>query len=564
MGVVYDLLKDVEIPQFYKVSNQMDPTHVEDVAQAVRDALKREGTLDRIKPGTTVCFPGASREIANIVVILRTIAEEIKRVGATPYVVPGMGSHGGATAEGQRAILEHYGITEETVGCEIHATMETGHVGYSAEGLEVRLDAFALSCDYIIPVGRIKPHTDVHGPFESGIMKMLAIGMGKQYGASICHQRGFGEMHINVPSFGRTCLANASIPFAIGIVENAFHQTHTIAAIPNECVEKEEPELLLLAKSLMDSMDGMMAVAPTFELKEMYGQQAITAPVVLYTPGEPEAQLQLEGQVTAFYRGEDLIEVWTCYPGMANYLFDQEATDALSGDLEALEAFEASLDFSLPQEEDDGIPDAFVNFLQDKEEPETQQQSPHMTITADDGTFRMDVPVDTTVIHAGSDEDAVARARTLFADVEGGEECFDLWYQDVQSLNCWLLISREQRVAAQVYVNEAGSFKGMTAEDMLQLEQPVLEMMQQQYDHAELSDESCVAEIAGKEHSMMTYSLDKSDMHLLTFVMAAVDEVNLYELDVYAIIDEKTDTDAVIETVTMMIESLEYLPELGV
>jgi len=103
-------------------------------------------------------------------------------------------------------------------------------------------------------VGRIKPHTDFHGPFESGIMKMLAIGLGKQYGASICHQRGFGEMHINVPSFGRTCLANASIPFAIGIVENAFHQTHTIAAIPNECVEAEEPELLLLAKSLMASI----------------------------------------------------------------------------------------------------------------------------------------------------------------------------------------------------------------------------------------------------------------------------------------------------------------------
>ena len=134
----------------------------------------------------------------------------------------------------------------------------------------------------------------------------------------------------------------------------------------------------------------------------------------------------------------------------------------------------------------------------------------------------------------------------------------------MQSLNCWLLISREQRVAAQVYVNEADSFKGMTAEDMLQLEQPVLEMMQQQYDHAELSDESCVAEIAGKEHSMMTYSLDKGDMHLLTFVMAAVDEVNLYEMDVYAVIDEATDTEALIETVTMMLETLEYLPELGV
>ena len=251
MGVVKELLQDVEIPKFYKVANKMDDTHIEDVAQAVRDALKREGTLDRIKPGSTVCFTAASREIANSVLILRTFAEELKRIGATPYIVPAMGSHGGATAEGQRAILEHYGITEEACGCEIHATMETKKVGVSAEGLDVRLDAFALSCDYIVPVARIKPHTDFHGPFESGIMKMLAIGLGKQYGASICHMRGFDLMHINVPSFGRTALKNCNIPFAIGLVENAFHQTHTIRAIPNECIETEEPELLLLAKKLM-------------------------------------------------------------------------------------------------------------------------------------------------------------------------------------------------------------------------------------------------------------------------------------------------------------------------
>jgi len=251
MGVVKELLQDVEIPKFYKVTNRMDETHIEDVAQAVRNALKREGTLDRIKPGSTVCFTAASREIANSVVILRTFAEELRRVGATPYIVPGMGSHGGATAEGQIALLEHYGITEESCGCEIHATMETKTVGISEEGLEVQLDAFALSCDYIVPVGRVKPHTDFHGPFESGIMKMLAIGLGKQYGAGICHRQGFRNMHIHVPSFGRVCLQNCSIPFAIALVENAFHQTHTVRAIPNEYVETEEPELLLLAKSLM-------------------------------------------------------------------------------------------------------------------------------------------------------------------------------------------------------------------------------------------------------------------------------------------------------------------------
>lgn len=134
MGVVKDLLKDIEIPKFYKVTNHMDDTHIDDVAQAVRDALKREHTLDRIEPGKTVCLTAASREIANSVLILKTVVEEIKRVGAIPYIVPGMGSHGGATAEGQRAILEHYGITEEACGCEIHATMETGHVGTSPKG----------------------------------------------------------------------------------------------------------------------------------------------------------------------------------------------------------------------------------------------------------------------------------------------------------------------------------------------------------------------------------------------------------------------------------------------
>ena len=380
-------------------------------------------------------------------------------------------------------------------------------------------------------------------------------------------------------------MAGAEVPEGLEVLYGLFSEGNPEATVyvfrmPNgqallsiSCMEMNETmtaqELYeqreLLGKSLMDDMDGMMAVAPRFESTQKYGFECIAAPYTLYTPGEPEEQLQLEGRVAVFFRGNDLIEVWTGYPGLANYLFDQEATGLLQSDLKALEEFEASLDFSLPQEADDPIPDAFASFLQDKDEPAAvEEQVPHMTVTADDGSFRMDVPLDTMIVHAGSDENTVARARALFADVKGGEECFDLWYQDVQSLNCWLLISREHRVAAQVYVNEVGSFKGMTAEDMLMLEQPVLEMMQQQYDHAEVSDESCVTEIAGKEHSMMTYSLDKGDMHLLTFVMAAVDEVNLYEMDVYAVIDEATDTEALIETVTMMLETLEYLPELGV
>lgn len=383
-------------------------------------------------------------------------------------------------------------------------------------------------------------------------------------------------------------MGNAEVPEGLEVLYELFSEGNPEATVyvfrmPNgrallsiSCLEVNETlsaqelyeQQALLGKSLLDDMGGMMMVAPQFECKEIYGFEGITAPYVLYTPGEPEEQMQLEGQVTAFFRGNDLIEVWSCYPGMANYLFDQEATELLKSDLKSLAEFEASLDFSLPEEADEGIPEAFANFLQEKDDddpaPVETQQMPRMTVTADDGTFRMDVPLDTVIVHSGSDENTVARARALFADVKGGEECFDLWYQDVQSLNCWLLISREHEVAAQVYVNEAGSFKGMTAEDMLMLEQPVLEMMQQQYDSAELSDDSGVGEIAGMEHSMMTYTLDKGDMHLLAFVMAAVDEENLYEIDIYSIINENTDPQAMIETVTMMIESLEYLPDMGV
>lgn len=320
-----------------------------------------------------------------------------------------------------------------------------------------------------------------------------------------------------------------------------------------------------LAQGLMKSLDGMMLTAPAFELGEMYGQQAITAPVTLYVPLTEESQIQVEGQITAFYRGSDLMEVWTAYPGKVNYLFDEEATAALQSDLDALAAFESTIDFTLPEEEEGGA-EALLDFLQEEDTPTIAQPEtlPHMTVTAEDGSFRMDVPLDTMVIHAGSDENTVARARALFADIKGGEECFDLWYEELEALNSWLLLSREYGVVAQVYVNDAGSFLGMSAQDMLMMEQPVLEMMKQQYDRASVADESSVVELDGMEHAWLSYDLNKGDMSLLTFVLAAVDEINLYELDIYAVVNEKTDEDALIDVIMMMMNSLDYLPEVGV
>ena len=332
-----------------------------------------------------------------------------------------------------------------------------------------------------------------------------------------------------------------------------------------------------LATGLQASFGQQMPAVPQFELAQVYGQEALTAPYTLYIPSAPETQLQVEGQVTIFYRGVDLIEVWTAYPGKVNYLFDQDASALLDSDLAYLEELEASLDFSVPEEDTTEEPeptDSLSSVLDLLNENDDQSlanhsaaqpaQTPYMTVTADDGDFRMDVPLDTVVVHPGSDENTVARARTLFADIEGGEACFDLWYQEVQDSNGWLLISREYGVAAQVYVNDVESFAGMTAEDLLQLEQPVLSMMQDQYDKASIADESCLAEIDGMEHAWLSYDVYKGDMNLLTFVLAAADDVNLYEIDIYALITMDTDEDALIEIITMMLETLDYLPQMDV
>lgn len=252
MSVIRNLLSDIPIPEnFYRIKYHLVEDHIEDVAEAVREALRRPGTLDRIPAGARVCITSSSREINNIALITRTLVEELKRVGAKPFVIPGMGSHGGALAEGQLHLLEKYGVTEETVGCPILSDMTTYEVGKSPDGYSVHVSKDALEADCIIPLGRIKGHTDFHGPVESGIQKMMVIGLGKQHGADSCHALGFEKMSENVQKFAKVILDNCNIAFGFGIIENAFHGTYKLAAIPAEKIQEEEPALLLEAKELM-------------------------------------------------------------------------------------------------------------------------------------------------------------------------------------------------------------------------------------------------------------------------------------------------------------------------
>lgn len=253
MGVVSDLLREVPLPRMVRVEQKFDRTHIppEDIPAVVKKELSREAIASRIRPGMEIAITVGSRGVANVAVITRAIADFVKERGAVPFLVPAMGSHGGATAQGQREIIESYGVTEEAMGCEIRSSMETVVLGLSGNGKPVHCDRIAASADGIIVCGRVKPHTAFRGPYESGICKMMCIGLGKQKGAEVLHADGFGQMVDEVPMFARVFLEKAPVLCGIGILENAYDETREIAALAADEIMEKEPELLLRAKSYM-------------------------------------------------------------------------------------------------------------------------------------------------------------------------------------------------------------------------------------------------------------------------------------------------------------------------
>ena len=250
--VIYtQLLSSIQFPPFLAMEYIATQPAVESPEQAAYDAVHTCPDIARVRPGETVALTAGSREVYDIVGILRGVIRAVREQGGVPFIVPAMGSHGGATAEGQVRVLEHFGITEEALGVEIRSSMETVLVGHTEDGYPVHLDRIANAADHIIPIGRVKPHTDFRGPVESGVMKMLAIGLGKQYGASLCHKLGFPNMGKSVWNFGSVILENCRVLMGLAVVENGKHRTARIEGIPAAQIRKREPELLAYAKSLM-------------------------------------------------------------------------------------------------------------------------------------------------------------------------------------------------------------------------------------------------------------------------------------------------------------------------
>ena len=251
-SIVSQLCVEVNLPRMLKVKQHFDSGHIEknDIPNAVIQELSKPELAELIKPGQRIAISCGSRGVANIAIITRAIADFVKSRDAKPFVIPAMGSHGGATAEGQKKLLQGYGVTEESIGCPILSSMETVAIG-KTEGekvYEVRIDKNASEADGIIVAGRIKPHTAFRGSYESGIMKMMAIGLGKREGADICHQLGFGYMASMVFNFGKTIIKNAPIILGFGILENAYSQTCKFAAMKASEIEEKEPLLLEEAK----------------------------------------------------------------------------------------------------------------------------------------------------------------------------------------------------------------------------------------------------------------------------------------------------------------------------
>ncbi len=251
--IVAGLVSGQALPRMFQIRQKFKRERIlpEEIPAAIENLLREEKFSSQIKPGMQIAITAGSRGIANVALITKCIAGFVKKMGAHPFVVPAMGSHGGATAEGQAAILHSYGITEEYIGCPIYSSMEVKKIGVNEEGMDVYIDRYAAEADGIIVSCRVKPHTAFRGPFESGIMKMMAIGLGKQHGAEVCHEAGFGQMAKYVPMFGKAILEQAPVLFAVATIENAYDETAKLAAVNADEVALLEPQLLKEAAANM-------------------------------------------------------------------------------------------------------------------------------------------------------------------------------------------------------------------------------------------------------------------------------------------------------------------------
>ncbi|HSV72570.1 MAG TPA: hypothetical protein VLH79_02285 [Chthonomonadales bacterium] len=242
---------EIAMPDVWRVRFSPEAPTIGDLASSVRAAIHTLAQDPRIRTGAQVAVGVGSRGIDRLPEVVATVVDALRALRCQPFVVPAMGSHGGATADGQVAILAGYGISYETVGSPIRATMDAPQVASLDDGFPVYFDANALAADAVVVVNRIKHHTDFVGEIESGIAKMCAVGLGKQRGAASIHRFGAGGLRDLMPRVARALVASTNIVGGVALIENAYGriaEVHAVAAA--DIANEKERELLARARSL--------------------------------------------------------------------------------------------------------------------------------------------------------------------------------------------------------------------------------------------------------------------------------------------------------------------------
>lgn len=278
------------IPAVRPVRQALDRERIDDVPGAVAAELARPEIGARVAPGQEIAVAVGSRGIASYAEVVAAVVRALRAAGARPFLVPAMGSHGGGTAAGQTSVLHSLGMTEESVGAPIRATMDAVEVGRLADGTPIHLDAHAAAADGIVLVNRVKPHTSFRGPVESGLSKLLVAGLGKTVGITALHKRGMERFATMVPAGVELIVARRPVLFGLALVENGHNQLAHIEAIPAEAIGAREPQLLEMARERMprlffDELDvlvleriGKDISGPGFD-PNVVGRNARTCPV---------------------------------------------------------------------------------------------------------------------------------------------------------------------------------------------------------------------------------------------------------------------------------------------
>lgn len=251
MSQINEILDNIKLPQIMKVSQTFDNTKLDDVEGDLNQKLIDKNIKDKIKQGMKIAITGGSRGISFYKELMKTIVSFVKKCGATPFIVPSMGSHGGGTSEGQENMLKKLGITKESVGCEIISSMDVVEVGRTSKDLPVYIDKNAANADGIILLNRVKLHTSFRGKYESGLIKMMAIGLAKRKGADMTHFLRYENMAENLVEVGKIALNNLNIICGVASIENRYNEVADLFVLHKDEILQEEPKILEKSKRLM-------------------------------------------------------------------------------------------------------------------------------------------------------------------------------------------------------------------------------------------------------------------------------------------------------------------------